>query len=282
MMLLDLAGLSCAPTAWPEAVHAWRNSIHERVADRSLVVLEVAGRDSIAAAILLGKSNGSMLFLPTVAPAPTELGDVDVAIEQARLVLRSQLVPQALLPWLVVRDYRLWRVLNGRYIPTLIESFGLYSPCIGCHVYVHALRIVVARVVGARTVVSGERLSHDGHEKINQTEVSMAAHRRLFESSGVELVTPLLNVRETRAVAEALGSGTEYAKGSELKCVFSSAIRDARNASALIDRLEAYYDVFALPAAMAYLDWIQACWDKSAHDSGTQALFQYIDERIGV
>ncbi|MCF8037391.1 MAG: hypothetical protein K9K62_11005, partial [Desulfobacteraceae bacterium] len=45
---------------------------------------------------------------------------------------------------------------------------GHYTPCTGCHLYLHAVRIPLARMLGNVPIIGGERESHSGKVKVNQ------------------------------------------------------------------------------------------------------------------
>ena len=51
----------------------------------------------------------------------------------------------------------------------LISRYQFFTPCIGCHFYLHASRIPLSLLLGRIPVVAGERETHDGAIKVNQT-----------------------------------------------------------------------------------------------------------------
>jgi hypothetical protein len=103
---------------------------------KHLAILEIAGRDSIAAAIKSVEENGFTDLLPVYVYTGTEFGDwahVKEAVER----LSRRLPDVCVHPLRVMGSPQFWKALNGRFISELIARFGFYSPCPGCHLYLH-------------------------------------------------------------------------------------------------------------------------------------------------
>jgi hypothetical protein len=194
-------------------------------------IVEIAGRDSLAAAVRAAETDYD-LFLPTVAYTGTEFGDWRLpfeGIEYLRERLRGVGAGVEVLAPVVMGAPELWRLLCGRYVLAQYRRFGFYTPCIGCHVYLHALRVPLAKMTGCRVVVAGEREDHDGVVKLNQIPTTLDAYVGLLARFGVELSLPLRHVSSGAEIEEIVGAeGRERA--DQLECVLSQNYRDADGA----------------------------------------------------
>jgi hypothetical protein len=212
-------------------------------------VVEIAGRDSIAAAFVACGERVLQEIIPTYAFTGTEWGSwssVERAVERLKARLPRTLVSEIVL--LHHEDF--WHALNGRFLSELFHRYGFYTPCVGCHLYLHAVRIPLALKLGGIPIVAGERLSHDGIVKINQTRTALSAYSDLAAAFGVELLFPLRDVESGKAVKEILGF--EWAEGEQqMSCVFSGNYRRIDGTIPVRDDMvESFLRGFALPAAL--------------------------------
>ncbi|MCB2227646.1 MAG: hypothetical protein KQH53_13290 [Desulfarculaceae bacterium] len=212
-------------------------------------VVELAGRDSVAAALKAVEDAGLKLLVPTYVYTGSEHGRWDeVPRAWERLAAR---LPNGveLTPLLVMGSPRLWRALNGRHLQTLTQRYGFSPVCPGCHLYLHAARIPLSETLGGVPVVAGERLSHDGRLKLNQVAAAQKAYRQLFQHFGLELMLPLAEMESGAAVEELLGM--DWPEGGEqLGCVFSgNYLEPGGGLEVPSERLSAYFEDFALPLA---------------------------------
>ena len=219
-----------------------------------VAVVELAGRDSVAAALLAVEQAGLKTLVPTYVYTGSECGqwaDVPRAWERlaGRLPAGVELTPLLVLGW-----PRLWRALNGRHLQSLVARYGFSPVCPGCHLYLHAMRIPLARLLGGAPVVAGERLSHDGRQKLNQVAESQRAYRRLFQGFGLELMLPLAEMESGEQVEAILG--LDWPEGGEqLGCVFSGNYLETDGSLAVPpQRLDAYFEGFALPLAQKAME----------------------------
>ncbi len=212
-------------------------------------ILEIAGRDSLAAARLAVTEGGYDVVWPTVAYAGTEYGDARGPSANVR-VLRSLVEEKGaeVLPAVALADPALWHLLCGRYLAASFRRFGFFTPCVGCHLYFHALRLPLARAANCRAVVAGERESHAGAVKVNQISVALDAYVALARRFDVDLVLPLRHVSEDGYIAQAAGAA--WPSENDPRCVLAGNYRDARGA-AIFDAaaVRRYLDEFALPVA---------------------------------
>lgn len=245
-ILLDKPELVSSFPAWMLA-----DETRERVRAASRpAIVEIAGRDSVAAALRAAAERAHDLYLPTIAYTGTEFGDWRTPFEKVGFLAERLAGAEAeVLPPVLLGAPELWRILCGRYVSTLYRRYGFYTPCPGCHVYLHALRIPLAKATGCRVVVAGERESHDGRVKLNQIAPALDAYVELAARFDVELALPLRHVSSGREVEGIVGArGPE--SSAQLSCVLSGNYRDAKgNVAYDADAVRGFLYDFALPAA---------------------------------
>jgi hypothetical protein len=247
-ILIDKPELVTAFPAWmlpAETVERLRAAAHA-------AVVEIAGRDSLAAAVRAAAEDGYDIFLPTIAYTGTEFGDWRRPFEKVEYLrgrLRAVGAGVEVLAPVVMGAPELWRLLCGRYVVAQYRRFGFYTPCIGCHVYLHAVRVPLAKMTGCRVVVAGERESHGGVVKLNQIPTALDAYVELLARFGVELALPLRHISSAAEIEEIVGAkGREAA--SQLECVLSQNYRDADGTVPYDEEaVRRFLNEFALPLA---------------------------------
>jgi hypothetical protein len=143
--------------------------------DRSLAIVEIAGRDSVAAAVAAVREHGYRTLVPTIAFTGTETGDRQAPMRAVR-VLRGLLGERVhVREPIALSDPALWSAMNARPAAEIQQRFGVYSPCLACHLYLHLLRVPLAWSEDGAPVIAGERETHDGRIKLSQTP---ATYRR--------------------------------------------------------------------------------------------------------
>jgi len=226
-----------------------------QTSDRPAIV-EVAGRDSIAAAVRAVDELPLDTVLPTIAYTGTEFGDWRIPFEKAEFLkkLLAEKRPGVTVYGPVVLGAPgLWRALNGRYVSTLSERYGFYSPCFCCYVYSHALHIPLANMTRCNIGVAGERESHDGRVKLNQISAALDAYVDLLARFGVELMLPLRHVASGAEIEELVGGDWEEETG-QLGCVLSGNYRDTSGGVSYVeDAVRRFLDEFAVPVAERFL-----------------------------
>jgi hypothetical protein len=228
-------------------------SIGDSFSGKEVAIAELAGRDSIAAAIKVLEDKEIEAFLPVYTYTGTEYGSFDY-LERAVQWLKGRLGSERVRDLVLVGSPKFWHALNGRWVKELSTRYGFYTPCIGCHVYLHASRVPLARALGVKRIISGERELHDGMEKINQIPRAIWAYRFLLSRFDVMLVTPLVKIRWDAEIDGIIG--TKWSEmGEQLGCVLSANYRDSDGNLHFgkdhfdLDRIQGYLSEFALPTA---------------------------------
>jgi hypothetical protein len=184
-----------------------------------VAIVEIAGRDSVAAAVAAVRERGFQTLVPSIAFTGTETGDREApmrAIDHLRDLLGDTATVQ---DPVAVSDPALWSAMNARPAAEVQSRFGVYSPCLACHLYLHLLRLPLAWSHGGAPVISGERDTHDGRIKLSQTSGSIEATKRVMLYGGVQLLLPVRRM-SGEEVAELVG-GEWDAGGGQLGCQLS-------------------------------------------------------------
>lgn len=220
--------------------------IHEYRTISRLAIVEIAGRDSVAAAVKAVQERGFTDLVPTYAYTGTEHGPWQ-SVELAVSRLTRRLPGTRIHELLVMGSPKFWQALNGRFANALIERFSFYAPCVGCHLYLHSVRIPLSRLLGGIPVIAGERESHDGAIKVNQTPEALTAYEGLAREFETELILPLRHIHDGNRISDLLGF--EWKEGGEqLGCVLSGNYRDAEGKVHIKSRqVRQYLDEFACP-----------------------------------
>ena len=237
-------------------------------------IIEIAGRDSVAAALRAAAVNGYDLFLPTIAYAGTEFGDWRTAFEKVTFLaerLGASGANADVLPPVALGAPALWRVLCGRYLLASYRRFGSYTPCVGCHLYLHAIRVPLAKRTGCNVVVGGERESHDGLAKLNQIPRALDAYVELLGRFGVVLALPLRRVASGAEVQELVGRDWRDVE-EHVECVLSrNYLEPAGGLSYDEKAIGRFLEEFAIPllerAVDAYLAGRAVDYERLADDS---------------
>jgi hypothetical protein len=186
----------------------------------ALAIAEIAGRDSVAAAVVAVRERGFRTLLPTAVYTGTEYGDHD-APQRATRRLRELVGDSAeVLPLVSLTSPRLWAALNGRFASVVRDRFGMCSPCLACHLYTHLARVPLAWALGDAPVIAGERDSHGGRVKLSQTPLGSDACARVLARCGIELLQPVRHVHDTAGIIAIAGVDLDTDE-SELRCLHS-------------------------------------------------------------
>ncbi len=194
--------------------------------DNVSAVLEIAGADAFAAAISYAATRPDSVMLPTYVHTGTEYGDFSV-VEAHVVDLNKDLAERfnvKLLDLAVSADVSLWGALNGRFMTAIRDRFGFFSPCIGCHLYLHLMRIPSAKQYDCPVIVAGERTTHDSGGKINQTPRLLDCYQEVLGTVGLSLEFPVRDIAD-RSEIKALAPWLWEEGGEQMSCVLSGNYR---------------------------------------------------------
>ena len=227
--------------------------VNEYRAMSRLAIVEIAGRDSMAAAVKSVEEESFTDLLPTYVYTGTEHGpwaSIDQAVE--RLV---GLLPEVRIHNLVaLGSPGFWQALCGRFTSELISRYGFYTPCVGCHLYLHSVRIPLALTLGKVPIISGEREWHDGAMKINQISEALNVYEKIAKDFGIRLLFPVRNITKGDRIEEILEF--EWKEGKEqLGCVLSGNYRALEGSVDYTpSQVKTYLEEFAWPCAKKIIE----------------------------
>lgn len=223
------------------------NEIRE-IAD--VAIAEIAGRDSIAAVIRACELRHIQAVVPTIAYTGTEHGNWSLPFEKVNeLQARLQEMHIKLYPPVILGSPKLWWTLCGRYMSHLFKILEFYSPCLGCHLYFHAIRIPIAKKLHCKLIIGGERESHDGKIKINQIGISLDAYINLLKRFDIELFLPIRNIESGKEVESIVGQ--QWDEGDQqLECVLSKNYQEFNGSVILNEKaIKRFFKEIALEKA---------------------------------
>lgn len=234
--------------------------IRSRAGDGRTALVEVAGRDSLAAGVKAASSRSFDLLVPTIVYTGTEFGDWSVTLANAREMTErvSREFGVEVLDTIALGSPRWWHAAAGRFAGELFRIYGFPPTCLACHMYLHAARVPLALAVGAGSIVSGERLFHDGRRKLNQLEPALLAYRSVVSGAGIELLLPISDMREAERIGEILEPCWEES-GSQMHCVLEGNYRDANGGiTADTGNIERYLEEYLAPVTSRILSLLCA------------------------
>ena len=213
-------------------------------------IAEIAGRDSIAAVIRACEEKTIRAIVPTIVYTGTEYGKWEVPFEKTQMLkqmLRKKDVK--VYDTIILGSPGFWWKLCGRYTTHLTKRFGFYSHCLGCHLYLHAVRVPLAKKLHSSLIIGGERESHDGSIKINQIGISLDAYVDLLRRFHIELFLPIRHTDSGKEV-EAIAGGHWGEGDDQLECVLSKNYREEDgNVIPNEEAVKRFFDEFALETA---------------------------------
>lgn len=244
---------------------------------RDLAIVEIAGRDSVAAAVSAAEQHGYSNLLPVYAYTGTEYGQWQSVPEAADRLARR--LPQVRVhPLLIVGSPEFWHALNGRFISDCVERFGKYSPCPGCHLYLHSVRAPLAGKLGNADIIAGERTSHSGAVKINQVKKALDFYSEALSFFGIRLNMPLAEIADGTEIEKILEMPWQQGK-EQLCCSLSGNYKKCTGATGVdIEPVMRYFHEFAGPVVRdivtAYMDGQIPAHQKIASQVMSQCMNQ--------
>jgi hypothetical protein len=240
-----------------------RSTVHEIRRMENVAIAEIAGRDSIAAAIRACEMRPIKAIIPTVAYTGTEYGNWATPFEGIA-ILRDKLQTRNIKVFepVVIGSPTFWWTLCGRYATHFSKRFNFYSHCVGCHLYFHAIRIPLTKILQVNLVIGGERELHDGKIKINQIKTVLDAYQNFLSKFNIELFLPLRSVRSGKEVETIIGETWDEGD-QQLECVLSKNYLDVDGTVSLHEEaIIRYFAEFAFKKAeeeiQSYLEKIRS------------------------
>lgn len=216
-------------------------------------IVEIAGRDGIAAALV--NPSGASRYVPTIVYTGTEYGDPAVLLDNISFLEEKLAGRVEVLAPVVMGSPPWWAAVNGRPSSVLSRKYGNPFICAGCHMYLHALRVLLARSLGISTVVSGERERHAGRIKLSQAAPALDAYVEVAGRYGVELAQPLRYLDGDEEMAALVGDWPEGRR--QRGCVLSGNHLEpdgGLDESLLVGPLRDYLREYLVPVTAGLVD----------------------------
>lgn len=213
------------------------------------VIAEVAGRDSFAAMVKFCRENEVRSIIPTYVHTGTEYGDfghIEKSVGLYGQKLRQESSTE-LAELVILKNPELWWALNGRFLSVLNQRYGFYTPCLGCHLYTHLMRLPLAQEVGVDVIIGGERESHGEKIKLNQIPEALDAYQKVVKEAGLDLELPIRQLRSEQEIIKLVGEGWDAGE-KQLKCVLSANYAGLdRDVDYSRQKVERFLDEFLIP-----------------------------------
>jgi hypothetical protein len=225
----------------------------------NLAIGEIAGKDSLAAIIKAAERDDIESVLPVAIYTGTLHGDWG-KIQKTTSYIESEVKKRSnkqVYRLTVMGSPKLWGALNGRFMQVLFEKYGFFSPCLGCHLYFHSIVIPLAKKLNCKRIIAGERESHEGKIKLNQTAVAIDAYVSMLKDFGIELILPLRYIQDNADIASIIGK--EWKDEDQLSCVLSGNYKSVNGAVRYIaSQSYDFFHRYAIPAASEIIKGILA------------------------
>ena len=222
---------------------------------KNTIVAEFSGRDSVAAIIKAFQDDRATHILPVMSFAGTEYGDVSSLIENYEKLkkhVHANYPSKVLYNLLHFSLPDIWHIMNGRFATEVINLYGFYNPCIGCHLYFHGTKVFFSRHF-SNIIITGERESHDGKIKVNQLKKTLDVYKEIFEEFDITLWSPLAEISSGQIIQDLIPWTWEEGKDHP-NCVLSGNYRDI-NGKARFDEedLDRYLELYIKPVGRALI-----------------------------
>lgn len=223
--------------------------------EKNTIVAEFSGRDSVAAIIKAFQEEEVTHILPVMSFAGTEYGSLTSLIdnyEKLQAYVKEMFPSKVLYHLLHFSLPDIWHIMNGRFATEMINAYGFYNPCIGCHLYFHGTKVFFSKHF-SNVIITGERESHDGKIKVNQLKKTLDVYKEIFEEFNITLWSPLAQISSGQMIQDLIPWTWEEGKDHP-NCVLSGNYRDI-NGKANYDEedLERYLELYIKPVGRALI-----------------------------
>ncbi len=221
---------------------------------KDVAIAEIAGRDSIAAIIRACEIRPIKAIIPTIAYTGTEYGNWDVTFEKVQL-LRDKLTKNGLIIFdtILLGSPVFWWKLCGRYLSYFQKAYGFYSPCIGCHLYFHTIRIPLAKKLNINLLIAGERESHNGRIKVNQIKIALDVYIEFLRKYDIELLLPLRHMSSGADIISILSEQWDEGK-QQVECVLSKNYQEIDGSVCLNEEaIKRFFNEFAFKISEEFI-----------------------------
>lgn len=188
----------------------------------NIYIAELAGKDSVAAIHKFIRTHENIRIIPSIVYTRTEYGGFDSYFESLKFLKKYAIeCGVEFEEVLELSNEKFWNIFCIKYQYQLHQKFGFYTPCIMCHLYAHLVRIPFCYQLGAEGIITGERFFHGKNVKTNQHPKTLECFQKLIDYSGLELIQPLVEVKDADEVASEIGDREIIDHANDTKCILS-------------------------------------------------------------
>lgn len=185
-------------------------------------IAEIAGKDSIAAVHKIMRERAPATIIPTVVYTGTEYGDFSSYTRSIDYLTKcGQVYGVSVEKTVVLHNELLWNYICAKYSNLLFREYGIYTPCVMCHLFTHLLRIPLYLERKCEGIITGERYSHKGKLKANQQQDTISLFRSLFSRHRIALIQPFIDTEDTLIVDEEINDYSHLSTINDVKCILS-------------------------------------------------------------
>lgn len=221
---------------------------------KAVAMAEIAGRDSVASIIRACELYPISAIMPTIAYTGTEFGNWDVTFEKVQSFTKKMgKIGIKVFKPIIIGFPIYWWELCGRYLLHFQKAYGFYSPCAGCHLYFHTIRVPLAKKLNINLLIAGERELHNGRIKVNQTKTALDTYIEFLKKYDIELLLPLRHVSSGSDINSIIGEHWEEGK-QQVECVLSKNYQE-KDGSVLLNEeaIKRYFNEFALKTSEQFI-----------------------------
>lgn len=166
------------------------------------IIVELAGRDSVVSLIKFAEDvQTGQAFVLTVVKSPPEENTPFILNLGEILRIHLESMGHRVIEMVDIQDTtEYWmRLLN---VNTGGKYKDIYAPCIACHALCHLMRLPILRKFESNTILTGERLNHQGVIKSNQSIKILDIYDEIFDRFGIKFLRPLKDIINTEIIEQ--------------------------------------------------------------------------------
>ena len=172
----------------------------------------------------------------------------------------------------VVGAPEFWGALNGRFIQELLARFKFYCPCLGCRLYLYALKVPLCRELNINTVVSGSITRNGSRYPLHETNTVIYYCANLLSSFGIKLVYNIIDKDTGAEVKNAVSSKTTDDQDDCYPCIFRKNYQLLNGMWKEPSNLNQLFERFLIPAAAKVISRVLSGRDFEYNNEVVDAL----------
>lgn len=210
------------------------------------VIVEIAGRDSVAALLKyideVNSRNEKIEFIFTIVHVPSEYDTKmyeNIFALGELLKYHAERYQHTVSNLFYIGENGVWFEMQKEIMGDKCVA-GVYSPCMMCHAYCHLARMDYADYFGA-DILTGERYIHNkSTTKINQSKQFIQLMDEYFAKKDIKFIRPLLEVEDDDVVEEIYSNFLKEYEIPRDRYVFAQCYLSGNMVNPDLETLKAY------------------------------------------